>query len=167
MKKLLKLSIFSTQIRCYICYRNHPLYLSKRSPLMQTPFGIYLWGLVSLRAATAVTIPALSTAGEALNVQISHRGSVLQLCYLCSSGFADKRNSSSVLLKPNSTESRPSVRAESTPKATQRIPARKRTRKPQKTALWTNVRATAATMPMTKQMRKPRTRMRTNPRASV
>lgn len=56
---------------------------------MQTPFGIYLWGLVSLRTATAVTIPALSTAGEVLDVQISHRGSVLQLCYLCSSGFAD------------------------------------------------------------------------------
>ena len=159
MKKLLKLTIFSTQIRCYICYRNHPLYLSKRSPLMQTPFGIYLWGLVSLRAATAVTIPALSTAGEALNVQISHRGSVLQLCYLCSSGFADKRNSSSVLLKPNSTESRPSVRAKLRAKAPQRIPARKRTRKPQKTALRANVRATSA------PMRKPR--MRTNPRASV
>lgn len=63
------------------------------------------------------------------------------------------------LIETNSTENRPSVRAKLTPKAPQRIPARKRTRKPQKTALRANVRATTA------PMRKPR--MRTNPRASV
>ncbi len=68
------------------------------------------------------------------------------------------------LLKLSPTENRPSVRAKLRAKAPKRIPARKQTRKPQKTALQANVRATA-TAPMTKQIRKPRTR--TNPKASV